>query len=106
MKKLLAPQTFVGKHTLQASGLAALAAVLAGAFWAVTASSSLAAPGPPLCTVCHKRTSTQQYPCNSLEYRRHVDHGDQTNACATPTSSDSARRIDSVQESPALLLGK
>ena len=33
------------------------------------------------CTVCHKRTTTITLPCNSLEYRRHLDHGDTPGAC-------------------------
>ncbi len=40
------------------------------------------------CTICHKKTSTLTFPCNSLEYRRHKDHGDPDGACA----SQGARR--------------
>jgi hypothetical protein len=34
-----------------------------------------------LCQVCHKG-HTLVVPCNTLEYRRHLDHGDAPNACA------------------------
>ena len=41
--------------------------------------------GPPLnpneCTVCHKRTATLTLPCNSLEYQRHLGHGDTAGPC-------------------------
>lgn len=33
------------------------------------------------CSVCHKRTSTLIFPCSSLDYRRHLDHGDVPGAC-------------------------
>ena len=102
MKKLQTVQTFLGRHTLKASSLAAFTALLAGAFWLVTSASSLA--GPPLCTVCHKRTQTQQYPCNSLEYARHLDHGDPMGSCATPTVTDKSRRIDPMPPTPPVLL--
>ncbi len=42
--------------------------------------------GPPFteCTVCHKHT-TLTLPCNSLEYQRHLGHGDPLGPCPTPT---------------------
>jgi hypothetical protein len=36
---------------------------------------------PNLCSVCHKQTTTITVPCNSLEYRTHLDHGDTPGAC-------------------------
>jgi hypothetical protein len=36
---------------------------------------------PNLCQVCHKRTITLVVPCDSMEYRRHLDHGDPPQAC-------------------------
>ncbi len=102
MKKLRALQTILGKKSIQASGLAVLAAVLAGTFW--TASAAFAG-GPPMCTVCHKRTQTQQYPCNSLEYARHLDHGDPMGACATPTVSERSRKIAPLDVPPPVLAG-
>ena len=36
---------------------------------------------PNGCTVCHKHTTSLTLPCNSLEYRRHLDHGDTPGAC-------------------------
>ncbi len=42
-------------------------------------------PTPPnQCEVCHRRTQTIILPCNSLEYQRHLDHGDQPGACQVP----------------------
>jgi hypothetical protein len=60
-------------------------AMLAAAFWFVTSPTGLAqAP----CTVCHKKTQTLSFPCNSIEYQRHLGHGDTMNACAvTPTEN-------------------
>jgi hypothetical protein len=40
----------------------------------------LAAPSGD-CTVCHKHTQTLVLPCNSMEFRRHIDHGDSVGAC-------------------------
>ncbi len=64
-----------------------LIAILAVAFWF---STGLAQDGDGVstCTVCHKRTQTLSFPCNSLDYRRHLDHGDTMGACAvTPTDN-------------------
>ena len=33
------------------------------------------------CIVCHKHTTTLTLPCNSMEYRRHLDHGDTLGPC-------------------------
>jgi hypothetical protein len=104
MKKLQATQTFLRRQTLKASSLAAIAAVLGGAFWIVTSSSTLA--GPPTCTVCHKRTQTQSYPCNSLEYARHLDHGDPMGSCATPTISDASRKVGAVDVPVRVIRGE
>jgi N-acetylneuraminic acid mutarotase len=40
----------------------------------------LAAPSGE-CTLCHKHTQTLVLPCNSMEFRRHIDHGDSAGAC-------------------------
>ena len=62
-------------------------AMLAVAFWFSTGSPGMA-QDPSICTYCHKRTTTQMLPCTSLEYRRHLDHGDTIGACAvTPTQN-------------------
>ena len=37
-------------------------------------------PPPNECMVCHKH-NTLIVPCSSLEYRRHLDHGDPVGAC-------------------------
>jgi hypothetical protein len=55
----------------------------------------LAASGPSGdCTVCHKRTQTLTLPCNSMEYRRHLDHGDTLGAC--PPSTKPSDQTDSL----------
>jgi hypothetical protein len=55
----------------------------------------LAAPAPSGdCTVCHKRTQTLMLPCNSMEYRRHLDHGDSVGAC--PPSKKPSDQTDSL----------
>jgi hypothetical protein len=61
------------------------AATLAVAFWFSTTPSGIA---QAQCTVCHKRTQTLTFPCASLDYRRHLDHGDTMGACrVTPTEN-------------------
>ncbi len=34
------------------------------------------------CTVCHKRSVTLTFPCDSADYRRHKDHGDPDGPCS------------------------
>ena len=34
-----------------------------------------------ICSVCHKHTVTLSLTCGSLEYRRHLDHGDTVGTC-------------------------
>jgi hypothetical protein len=46
------------------------------------------------CTVCHKRTQTLVLPCNSMEYRRHLDHGDIIGEC--PPSKKPSNQPDSL----------
>lgn len=57
-----------------------LAMAFAAAFLFLTSREGFA--GSNNCVVCHKRTQTLTLPCNSLEYRRHIDHGDPMTACA------------------------
>lgn len=45
-------------------------------------------PTPTPCVVCHKNTQTLVLACNSLEFRRHKDHGDPDGPCP----SQGARR--------------
>jgi hypothetical protein len=35
------------------------------------------------CVACHKGSLTIDLPCNSMEYRRHLDHGDTIGACSS-----------------------
>ena len=61
------------------------AATLAAAFWFASSPSGIAQAS---CQVCHKRTQTLTFPCASLDYRRHLDHGDAMGACpVTPTTN-------------------
>jgi hypothetical protein len=64
---------------ITASALFFVPSVLGIAFWLVTSSTGVA--GPNMCDVCHKTTLTITLACNSLEYRRHIDHGDPAHAC-------------------------
>ena len=76
----------------KAPALFAITAALAAGLWLVTGGSSLATPN--VCMVCHKNTTTLTFACNSLEYQRHLDHGDPANACAM-SSTDQAQRAES-----------
>ena len=89
MKKIVAVN---GRKSIAASIAVMLLGTLAGAFWLATTPSGLAQDGaptpPPQCSVCHKRLQTLTFPCNSLEYRRHLDHGDAQRACeVTPVTN-------------------
>lgn len=65
-----------------------LALILGAGFCAFSTSVSRADEND--CVVCHKRTQTLTLACNSLEYRRHIDHGDPMMACqGSPTGDDS-----------------
>lgn len=72
-------------RSLTSAGLFAVA-VLGATFWFVTTPFAFAQD--PTCTICHKRTTTLTLACDSLDYRRHIDHGDTMGACAvTPTEN-------------------
>ena len=46
------------------------------------ASTPAISPAPETAmSVCHKRRTTLTFPCNTAEYRRHLDHGDPLGAC-------------------------
>jgi len=83
MKKLV---SLGNRATPVAASVGLMVAVtLAVAFWFTTTPSGQA---QAQCTVCHKRTQTLTFPCNSLDYRRHLDHGDPMSACnVTPTDN-------------------
>ena len=82
MKKL----AIAGRSTTTASVSLLVLTTLAGAFWLATSPAGLAQGDG--CSVCHKRTQTISFPCNSLEYRRHLDHGDPMGPCAvTPVTN-------------------
>ena len=55
-----------------------MTAILAIAFWFVTAPRASATD----CTLCHKRTLTITVVCGSLDYQRHIGHGDTIGACS------------------------
>lgn len=83
MKKLVSLGN--GAKPVAASLAFVTAATLAVAFWFTTIPASVA---QAQCTVCHKRRDTLTFPCASLDYRRHLDHGDTMGACAvTPTTN-------------------
>ena len=75
MKKVL--NALHHNSLLSTSLIAVLATVSAVAFWFATAPKASAAD----CTLCHKRTLTITVECGSLDYRRHIDHGDTVGAC-------------------------
>jgi hypothetical protein len=64
-------------HATRLPAIVALGAMLATVFWFCSAPEGIAGG----CTVCHKRTESITLDCNSLEYRRHIDHGDPTGSC-------------------------
>jgi hypothetical protein len=83
MKKLVSLSNRV--RPVVASVAFMTAATLAVAFWFSTSPSGMAQAS---CTVCHKRRDTLTFPCASLDYRRHLDHGDTMGACQiTPTEN-------------------
>ena len=51
------------------------------------------------CTVCHKHSQTLVLPCNSMEYHRHLDHGDSIGACPAPLDE----KIDSSNNGEPLM---
>ena len=73
-------RSVISNRLIKSSPFFFASAFLGIAFWLVTSATGVA--GPNLCTVCHKHTLTLVLACNSLEYRRHIDHGDPPNACA------------------------
>ena len=84
MKNIVA---LTGRKSIVTPLALTLLGALAGTFWFATSQVALAGV-EPTCTVCHKRSQTLTYPCNSLEYRRHLDHGDPMGACAvTPVTN-------------------
>ena len=85
MKKLPAADSAIVKHLVKTSAYFFAPAVLGLAFWLVTSATGVA--GPNLCDVCHKHTLTLTLACNSLEYRRHIDHGDTMGPCSATTIS-------------------
>lgn len=78
MKKLLSSQmAHRGWRTMAAATLLSLGSLgLVGWFVAAPIAQAQAQ-----CTVCHKLTTTLMFACGSIEYRRHIDHGDPMMAC-------------------------
>jgi hypothetical protein len=79
------PQNFPNTDASRMSLWMVAAAIFAGAFWFAAAPSGIADPND--CTICHKRTATLVVQCNSLDYRRHKDHGDTDGACSPSMGS-------------------
>ena len=61
-----------------------LAMASAITFWFATAPKASAGSNVQL---CHKNTLTITVEFGSLDYRRHIDHGDTNGACVTPTGN-------------------
>ncbi|MDQ6860937.1 MAG: hypothetical protein M3032_07265 [Verrucomicrobiota bacterium] len=81
---------FLHYSSLSASALFSAAVLLAATFW--FASSSTATPG--LCQVCHKRTQTFTFQCNSVQYAGHKGHGDPDGPCQpTPIADDGGGKV-------------
>jgi hypothetical protein len=54
-----------------------------------------------VCVVCHKQTTTLTLTCNSIDYRRHKDHGDPDGACsATSQQASLVTPTDPVAVAP------
>lgn len=92
-KKIVSPMNnsfslgrwFRSQRSIASAGLVAVT-LLSAIFWAATA-RVVVAQGMQ-CTLCHKRTTTLMLACDSLDYRRHIDHGDTMGACGvTPTAN-------------------
>ena len=95
MKKLHSRYLSLGKTAFRTPALFAAVTALAAAFWFFTGTTGLATPNQ--CTFCHKRTTTMTLACTSLEYQRHLDHGDTVGSCAASRSSEdpqSAKRAE------------
>lgn len=83
MKKLLALTQ--SRSPLAVPFYFGVIAALAVGFWFSTTPGM--AQGSS-CTVCHKRRQSLTFACNSLDYRRHLDHGDTMGECpVTPTQN-------------------
>lgn len=51
------------------------------------------AGAPPMtCDLCHKNTTTLTFGCNSLDYQRHVDHGDTMGACGSSLTTRESKK--------------
>ena len=79
MKNPRTSRSVIGKHLIKSSPFFFASALLGVASWLVTGATGVA--GPNLCDVCHKNSLTLTFACNSLDYRRHLDHGDPPHAC-------------------------
>jgi hypothetical protein len=92
MKNLNGPNHPTANPAIRTPAILIVAATLAVTFWFMASSTGLAV-SPNQCTVCHKRTTTLVLACNSLEYQRHIDHGDPATACpASRAEKDRATR--------------
>jgi hypothetical protein len=50
------------------------------------------------CEVCHKHATTLTLPCDSMEYRRHLDHGDTEGPCPNQPTKKISMQADSLGE--------
>ena len=77
---------FTSERPIRTRAIIVTAASLAMTFWFLSNPSAVAGN---TCMVCHRRVDTLTLACNSLEYQRHLDHGDPPDACdGTPISKE------------------
>ena len=69
---------FTSERPIRTRAIIVTAASLAMTFWFLSNPSAVAGN---TCMVCHRRITTLILACNSLEYQRHLDHGDPASAC-------------------------
>ena len=77
----------LANYAVRTSFAIALVATSAVTLWFATAPEARATT----CQVCHKNAVTLTLTCGSLQWRRHIDHGDPMHACGATTSDNFLR---------------
>ncbi len=85
MKTLVAVILKAATHASRSPYLLFVAALFTLAFWFLISSPAFAGVATN-CQVCHNRNRTLTYLCDSIEYQRHLDHGDPATACGMSTT--------------------
>lgn len=79
------PRFFSKKHIRESTAVFLSLTLLTTASWFLGAREVTG--GTLTCQVCHNRTRTLTYDCLSIDYQKHLDHGDPMGACGgTPTA--------------------